>query len=42
MEAQDHDVLQVWASRWADLIDFKIIPILSSQEYWTKMDWEEE
>ncbi len=42
MEAQDQDALQAWSNRWADLIDFNIIPILSSQEYWTKIDREEE
>ncbi len=37
MEAKDRDALQVWANRWADLIDFKIVPVLPSQEYWTKL-----
>lgn len=33
MEATDLDALQVWASRWADLVDFQIVPVLHSQEY---------
>jgi Protein of unknown function (DUF3303) len=37
MEAKDRDALQVWANCWADLVDFKIVPVLSSQEYWKKM-----
>jgi hypothetical protein len=37
MEAKDRDALQVWANCWSDLVDFKIVPVLSSQEYWTKM-----
>ncbi len=37
MEATDLDALQVWASRWADLVDFQIVPVLPSQEYWAKV-----
>jgi hypothetical protein len=38
MEASDLDALKVWTSGWADLVDFEIIPVLSSQEYWAKMN----
>ena len=34
MEADSIDKLEQWASRWADLADFEIVPVLSSQEYW--------
>ncbi|HEY1159104.1 MAG TPA: DUF3303 family protein [Terracidiphilus sp.] len=37
MEATDLDALQEWTDRWADLVDFKIVPVLPSQEYWAKM-----
>ena len=37
MEAEDLDALQLWANRWADLIDFEMVPILSSQEYWMRI-----
>ncbi len=36
MEAEDRDVLQVWVNCWSDLVDFKIVSVLSSQEYWAK------
>ncbi|HEV2618590.1 MAG TPA: DUF3303 family protein [Acidobacteriaceae bacterium] len=38
MEARDRDALQLWVNCWADLVDFKIVPVLSSQEYWTKIN----
>jgi hypothetical protein len=37
MEASDIAALQEWTNSWTDLIDFKIIPVLSSAEYWAKM-----
>ena len=37
MEAVDRGALQIWADRWADLVDFKIVPVLSSDEFWTKV-----
>jgi hypothetical protein len=36
MEAKDLDAIQLWADRWADLVDFKIVPVLSSQEFWAR------
>jgi hypothetical protein len=33
-------LFKVWANCWVDLVDFKIVPVLSSQEYWTKMSQE--
>jgi Protein of unknown function (DUF3303) len=40
MEAKDRDALQVWANCWTDLIEFEIVPVLSSQEYWREMSQE--
>jgi hypothetical protein len=34
MEADDRTKLDAWASRWADLADFEIVPVLTSQDYW--------
>ena len=34
MEAKDLDALQGWTARWADLMDFEIVPVLTSPEYW--------
>ena len=37
MEAADLDALKTWIDCWSDLIDFKIAPVLTSQEYWAKV-----
>jgi hypothetical protein len=36
MEAQDAELLSTWASRWDDLVDFEIVPVLTSSEFWAK------
>jgi Domain of unknown function (DUF3303) len=36
MEAADRGALQVWMDRWSDLIDFEVVPVLTSREYWAK------
>ena len=36
MEAGDAEKLTAWTSCWDDLIDFEIVPILSSQDYWSQ------
>jgi hypothetical protein len=38
MEAPDARLLQVWASRWEDLADFEIVPVLTSQQFWAELD----
>ena len=38
MEAPDAALLQVWASRWEDLADFEIVPVLTSQQFWAELD----
>jgi len=38
MEPPDAALLQVWASRWEDLADFEILPVLTSQQCWAKRD----
>jgi hypothetical protein len=37
MEAQHADLLRLWASRWDDLVDFEIVPVLTSGEFWAKV-----
>jgi hypothetical protein len=32
MEAADPGLLEQWMARWADLTDFEVIPVLSSQQ----------
>ena len=34
MEADSAEKLQQWAANWADLADFEIVPVLTSQDYW--------
>jgi hypothetical protein len=36
MEAPDPELLNCWAGHWNDLIDFEIISVLSSSEFWAK------
>jgi hypothetical protein len=36
MEAPDRDRLREWTRRWDDLVDFEIVPVLTSQEFWTR------
>jgi uncharacterized protein DUF3303 len=37
MEARDSKLLKTWTSRWDDLIDFEIVPVESSAEFWAKI-----
>ena len=36
MEAESAEPIEVWASRWQDLCDFEIVPVLTSQQFWGK------
>jgi hypothetical protein len=36
MEARDAELLRAWVSRWDDLIDFEIVPVESSAEFWAQ------
>ena len=38
MEADGVAPLGQWASRWADLADFEIVPVLTSQDYWAAQE----
>ena len=37
MEAPDLQQIQQWTQAWDDLVDFEIIPVLSSQDYWNQI-----
>lgn len=37
MEAPDADALKPWLSRWDDLMDCEIIPVLTSADFWAKV-----
>ncbi len=34
METSDPGLLKTWASRWDDLIEFEIVPVLTSADFW--------
>lgn len=36
MQARDADALQPWIARWNDLVDFEIVPVLSSADFWAR------
>ena len=35
MEAPDREALDLWVSRWRDLVDFEIAQVLTSADFWT-------
>jgi len=35
MEAPDRDALKEWTNRWDDLVDFEIIPVVTSADFWS-------
>jgi hypothetical protein len=37
MEAENAEALQPWIDAWKDLVDFEVIPVLTSQDYWSKI-----
>ena len=34
MEAVNAELLGLWASHWEDLVDFEIIPVVTSSDFW--------
>jgi hypothetical protein len=34
MEAQDPELLNTWVRRWEDLVDFEIVPVRTSADFW--------
>ena len=37
MEAARSEMLDVWVSRWVDLIDFEIVPVRTSSDFWSEI-----
>jgi uncharacterized protein DUF3303 len=35
MEAPDVEAVQPWIQQWDDLIEFEIIPVLTSADFWS-------
>jgi Protein of unknown function (DUF3303) len=40
METLHPELLNTWVSCWADLIDFEIVPVLTSTDFWAKQQLE--
>ena len=40
MEADRPEMLADWVSRWNDLVEFEIVPIVTSAEFWAKQQSE--
>ena len=40
MEAPDAESLNAWIACWQDLIDFEIVPVLTSTDFWAKKQLE--
>lgn len=36
MEASNRELLDTWIARWNDLVDFEVIPVLTSADFWAK------
>jgi len=37
MESPDRNLFDAWTSRWDDLMDFEIIPVLTSADFWARL-----
>ncbi len=36
MEAPNREALEPWTRNWEDLVDFEIVPVASSSDYWAR------
>jgi hypothetical protein len=36
MEAANPELLQSWVKHWEDLVDFEIVPVQTSAEFWAR------
>ncbi len=34
MEAADAEMLKGWTDNWDDLVEFEVVPVMTSAEYW--------
>ena len=37
MEAERAELLEEWVRHWQDLVEFEIVPVVTSAEFWTKV-----
>jgi hypothetical protein len=38
MEAPDRQLLDAWIARWDDLVDFEVVPVLTSADFWAAVE----
>ena len=36
MEADSADRLKLWTDNWCDLVDFEVVPVLTSADFWAQ------
>jgi hypothetical protein len=36
MSATDRATLDVWIARWSDLVDFEVVPVVTSRDFWAE------
>ena len=36
MEAPNAEALRPWAARWSDLVDFELVPVQTSSDFWAQ------
>ncbi|HKC66114.1 MAG TPA: DUF3303 family protein [Pyrinomonadaceae bacterium] len=36
MEAPNQDLLNEWVARWEDLVEFEIVPVVTSSDFWAR------
>jgi len=36
METRNEQLLREWMSRWEDLVEFEVCPVVTSAEFWAK------
>jgi hypothetical protein len=36
MEAAERQLLETWIGRWNDLVEFEVVPVLTSSDFWAK------
>ncbi len=37
MEAANAELMSEWTRRWDDLVEFEIVPVVTSEEFWRKL-----
>ena len=36
MQAESRALLNEWIARWSDLVDFEVVPVVTSAEFWER------